>query len=111
MQETENIESMNTQFIDSMKISFPGINSTGKSFFNFNERPTMQGTYTFTRNKIPMKGRFMIVLVKEQASIYSFSWTSKASQYESWNEASEQLVRSLKIRQSNDTLARGINTY
>lgn len=97
MQDTENIESLNAQFIDSMKISFPDITSINKSFIYFSDRPTIQGTYSFTKEKAAMKGRFMLVLIKEQSSIYSFSWTSKASKYESWNEASEKSVKSLKI--------------
>ncbi len=78
--------------------SFSDITSIDKSFIYFNDRPTMQGTYSFTREETPMKGRYMLVLVKEQSSIYVFSWTSKMSVYESWNIASENSVKSLKIK-------------
>ncbi len=97
MQDTPNIEEMNKNFIESMKIGFPDIVSIDKNFIYFNDRPTMQGTYSFTKDEIPMKGRFMLVLVKEQSSIYSFSWTAKTSMYESWNKASEKSVKSLKL--------------
>ncbi len=77
MKETVNIEDMNTNFIDSMKPSFTDITSIDKSFIYFNDRPTMQGTYSFIREETPMKGRYMLVLVKEQSAIYVFSWTSQ----------------------------------
>lgn len=97
MQDAPNIEDMNKNFIESMKIGFPDIVSIDKNFIYFNDRPTMQGTYSFTKNEIPMKGRFMLVLAKEQSSIYVFSWTAKTSMYESWNKASEKSVKSLKL--------------
>ena len=39
----------------------------------------------------------MLVLVKEQSSIYAFSWTSSAKTFDGWNKASEETVKSLKI--------------
>ncbi len=98
MKETVNIEDMNTNFIDSMKPSFTDITSIDKSFIYFNDRPTMQGTYSFTREETPMKGRYMLVLVKEQSAIYVFSWTSKTSMYERWNVACENSIKSLKVK-------------
>jgi hypothetical protein len=98
MKESANIESINTNFIKEMKQTFPDIVSIDNSFIYFNQRPALQGFYTFTVRKTPMKGRYLFVLVKEQSSIYSFSWTSKASGYEIWNKASEDTVKSLKIK-------------
>ncbi len=98
MQDVANIEAMDKEFIDSMKPGFPDIKSIDKSFIYFNDRPAMQSIYSFSVRKTLMKGRFILVLVKEQSSVYVFSWTSKVSMYESWNKASEKFVKSLKIQ-------------
>jgi hypothetical protein len=98
MKEPANIEAMGNDFIESMKSGFPDIVSTDNSFTYFNDRPAMQCTYSFTSGKTPMKGRFVLMLVKEQSSIYAFSWASKMSLYESWNKTSENSVKSLKAK-------------
>jgi hypothetical protein len=99
MKETATIEGFDKDFVGSMKTSFPDIISLDKSFIYFNDKPVIQGTYSFVREGTSMKGRYMLVLVKEQSSIYVFSWTSKMSMYESWNKASEKTVKSLKTTQ------------
>jgi len=97
MKEASTVEAFNKDFIETMKLSFPDIKPLGKSFSYFNNRPVVQGTYTFTiYNKSEMKGRYMLLLVKEQSSIYVFSWTSRATKYENWNKAAEETVSSLK---------------
>lgn len=97
MKEASTVEAFDKDFIESMKLSFPDIKSLDKSFSNFNNRPAVQGTYTFTMaNKSEMKGRYMPLLVKEQSSIYVFSWTSKATMFENWNKAAEETISSLK---------------
>lgn len=96
LKEATTIEDFDKEFIGSMKVGFPDIKSIEKSFIYFNDRPVVQGTYSFTRKETPMKGRYMLVLVKEQSAIYVFSWTSKTSIYKSWNNASENTVKSLK---------------
>ncbi len=98
MKETATIEDFDRNFINSMKVSFPDITTIEKSFIYFNDRPAMQSTFSFTLRKKPMKGRYLLLLVKEQSSIYAFSWSSKASVYERWNKASENSVESLKTQ-------------
>ncbi len=98
MKESATIEGFDKDFIGSMKLNFPDIELIDKNFVYFNNRPAIQGTYSFTREETPMKGRYMLVLVKEQSAIYVFSWTSKMSLYESWNKASENTVKSFKIK-------------
>jgi len=98
LKESATIEGFDKDFIGSMKVGFPDITTIDKSFIYFNDRPVIQGTYSFTRKEIPMKGRYMLVLVREQSAIYVFSWTSKTSMYESWNKASENAVKSLKTQ-------------
>ncbi len=66
MREATTIESFDKEFIGSMKVGFPDIESLDKGFIYFNDRPAVQGTYSFTREETPMKGRYMLVLVKEQ---------------------------------------------
>ncbi|MBA3691895.1 MAG: hypothetical protein H0W77_00320 [Acidobacteria bacterium] len=97
LKEAATIEGFHKDFIGSMKVGFPDIESLDKSFIYFNDRPAIQGTYSFTREETPMKGRYMLVLVKEQSAIYVFSWTSKTTMYKRWNKASENSVKSLKI--------------
>jgi len=98
LKEATTIESFDKEFIGSMKVGFPDIESLDKGFIYFNDRPAVQGTYSFTREETPMKGRYMLVLVKEQSAVYVFSWTSKTSRYKSWNNASENTVKSLKTQ-------------
>ncbi len=98
LKDAATIEGFDKDFIGSMKEGFPDTKSIDKSFIYFNDKPAVQGTYSFTREKTPMKGRYILVLVKEQSAIYVFSWTSKTSMYESWNKASENSVKSLKIQ-------------
>ncbi len=102
MKEAATIEGFDKDFIGSMKLNFPDITSIDKSFIYFNDKPVIQGTYSFTRKETPMKGRYMLLLVEEQSSIYVFSWTSKTSMYQSWNKASENSVKSLKTQQLTD---------
>ena len=102
MKEPSSVAKMDEDFIGSMQIGFPDIASIDKGFVYFNERTAIQGTYSFTREKTPMKGRYMLVLVKEQSSIYVFSWTSKTNKYDAWNKTSENSVKSLKILPSFD---------
>ena len=105
MQDVPSIESMSKEFIDSMKVAFPDIKSTGEGFVFLDDRASMHCTFSFTLRKTPMKGRFMLVLIKEQSSVYAFSWTSKASLYERWNEAAENSIKSLKTKDGRPNLA------
>ncbi len=98
MKEAATIEGFDKDFIGSMKLNFPDIESIDKNFVYFNNRPAIQGTYSFTRKETPMKGRYMLLLVKEQSSIYVFSWTSKTSIYERWNVTCENSIKSLKAK-------------
>lgn len=103
MNQPSTVEGMNNDFIGSMAKSFPSISSVDSGFIYFNERPTIQGVYTFSQvNKTPMKGRFMLVLIKEQSAIYVFSRTAKKNQYENWNKTSEDTIKSLRIIPQND---------
>lgn len=99
MKEAANIAAFDKQLIDSMKISFPDTESTDKGFIVFNDRPAINGEFLFTVGKKSMKGRYLIVLVKEQSSLYVFSWSTKTNSFEKWNAASENSVKSLKVRQ------------
>jgi len=97
MKDAANVERFNNDFIGSMKIDFPDIKSLGKEFSYFNERPVVQGTYSLTTSGgSKMNGRFMLMLVKEQSSVYVFSWTSRESAYEGWNMLAEKTIASLK---------------
>ncbi len=98
LKDAATIEGFDKDFIGSMRVGFPDIKSIDKSFIYFNDRPTVQGIYSFTIEKTLMKGRYMLVLVREQSAIYVFSWTSKASKYKGWNKVSEHSVESLKIQ-------------
>ena len=105
MQDAPSIEAMSSDFIDSMKVVFPDIIATDTGFVFLDDRAAMQCTFSFTPKKTPMKGRFMLVLVKEQSSVYAFSWTSKASLYERWNKAAENSIKSLKTKDGQPNLA------
>ena len=98
LKDAATLEGFDKDFIGSMRVGFPDIESIEKSFIYFNDRPAVQGTYSFTREKTLMKGRYMLVLVREQSAIYVFSWTSKRSKYKGWNKVSENSVESLSIR-------------
>lgn len=99
MKDAANIAAFDKQLIDSMKVSFSDTESVDKGFIIFNERPAINGEFLFTTGKNSMKGRYLIVLVKEQSSLYVFSWSTKTNSFEKWNAASENSVKSLKVKQ------------
>jgi hypothetical protein len=81
--------------IASMKNLFPDIQSLSNSFTYSGKRPTVQGTFSFTSKKKEMLGRYMIVFVREQSALYTFTWTSDKAFFEVWDKASEAATNSL----------------
>jgi hypothetical protein len=100
MKDVMSIEAMSSNFIDSMKASFPNIKLVDKGSVYLDDRIAMHCTFSFALKNMPMKVRFILVLIKEQSSMYAFSWTSKASLYERWNKAAEDSVKSIKIKET-----------
>ncbi len=96
MQNPQTQKSFDKTLMDSMKSSFSDVHSINKGFVYFSERPAIQGTFSFTVRKTPMMGGYMILLVKEQSSLYSFSWSGEKKFFDEWNIASEKAIASLK---------------
>ena len=96
MKDASTVENFDKDFIESMKQSFPDIKSLERSFAYFGERPAVQGTYSFTVDGEQIKGRYVLLFVKEQTSVYVFSWASKTAMFDDWNKLAEKTVGSLK---------------
>ena len=82
---------------EALKSVFPDLHSTGRGFIYLNQRPAVHGTFTFTASNRPMKGRYMILMVKELSSFYSFTWSSEERYFAEWNRLAEISTASLKI--------------
>ena len=96
LKQDSTVEAFDKDFISTMKQSFPDIKSLDKFFSYFNERPGIQGTYTFKVGGEEIKGRYLLLLVKNQSSVYVFSWASRTSSFENWNKVAEKSLGSLK---------------
>jgi len=97
MKSEKAVRSFDDAFIRSMSSSFPAIRAAGCRFEYFRERPAIQGTFTFGRGKAAMKGRYLIILISEQASLYTFSWSASKRRFIKWDKQSRASVESLTI--------------
>ena len=79
--------------VSAMMDNFPDLSSKERGFSEFDHRPTISGTFTFAAGGEPMRGRYLIVLVKEQRSLYTFTWSSREKHFKDWNAAAEASVR------------------
>lgn len=97
MKSMEGSDLFDNRLVSSMKFSFPDVRTVSKGFVYFHGWPAVQGIFSFTVRGVPMKGRYMIILVKEQSSIYSFTWSSNNRNFNKWNKAAEKATGSLEI--------------
>jgi len=79
--------------ISGMVESFPDLVSVDREFKKVGDRPAISGTFKFASDGNPMRGRYLIVLIKEQKALYTFTWSSDERHFHDWNEASEEAVR------------------
>ena len=86
--------------VSAMMDNFPDMVSVDRGFAEFARRPAISGTFTFTSGGNQMRGRYMIVLVKEQRSLYTFTWSSDEKHFKDWNEAAEESIRSFTFTPS-----------
>jgi hypothetical protein len=104
----EAIRTFEEAFITSMRPSFPNIQTVEREFQYFGRRPAIQGTFTFAAGKAAMKGRYLIVLVSQQSSFYTFTWSARADRFAKWDRASAIAAASLNIfiQPSKDVVGR-----
>jgi hypothetical protein len=79
--------------VSAMMDNFPDLSSLERGFAEFEHRPAISGTFTFAANGEQMRGRYLIVLVKEQRALYTFTWSSTEKHFKDWNAAAEASVR------------------
>jgi hypothetical protein len=83
--------------IGAMRSAFPDVRALHSDAIEFRKRTALEGMFTFTADKSPMRGRYLIVLVEEQRSLYTFTWSSEERFFAKWNKAIEDSVGSLKV--------------
>ena len=79
--------------VSAMMDNFPDLSSVERGFGEFEHRPAISGVFTFAAGGEPMRGRYLIVLVKEQRALYTFTWSSRDKHFKDWNAAAVASVR------------------
>jgi hypothetical protein len=97
MRSNNGIRMFDNRFIGSMIEVFPTIQSLDRRFTSFSKRPAIEGTFQFTSAGNTMKGRYVILLVSEQSSFYTFTWSADQDQFRKWNKRTQRSVESLEI--------------
>jgi hypothetical protein len=95
MKDDKTVKMFDNLLVGSMKSYFPDIRSENKGFKVFKERPTIHGTFSFTVGPVAMKGRYMIILVAECSSLFTFTWSADNLHFNKWDKQSESSVFSI----------------